>query len=249
MEYKDRIVGLRRVRASDLVRNPKNWRRHPPQQKQALRGILSEIGFADAVIARELPDGRLELIDGHMRADEALDQEIPVLVVDLNDDEAQKLLAVLDSITGLAETDPDALGTLLATIEADDAELRHMLAVLGEMVDKLENKQRAKEDKEQPVKPEMELLPHEHYDYVIVLARTTRQWNRLADLLGFETRKIGSRKFGIGRGIEASRLIALLEGARSSSHGNASDCSAESEKGGEHEADSNAPPDGTDLRE
>lgn len=207
--YRDRILGLRKVRASELVRNKFNWRRHPGTQRQALRGILSEIGFADAVIARELPDGRLELLDGHMRADEAMDQEIPVLVVDLNDEEAQKLLAVLDAMPSMAETDTEAYATLLSQIEADDAELRRLIAMLIDTVAKTDDNQT---DQPEPTGPrEMELLPHEHYDYVIVLARTTRQWNRLAELLGFDPKQVTKKKLGIGRGIEATRLIELLE--------------------------------------
>ena len=45
---RDRIKELRRVRARDLVRNPKNWRRHPKAQAEALKGLLTEIGCADA---------------------------------------------------------------------------------------------------------------------------------------------------------------------------------------------------------
>src|SRR5260370_16730259 len=69
MEIRDRVVELRRVRARDLVPNPKNWRRHPKAQAEALRSLLGEIGNADALLARELPDGRLQVIDGHLRAE------------------------------------------------------------------------------------------------------------------------------------------------------------------------------------
>jgi hypothetical protein len=55
VKIKDRIVELRRVRAADLLANPKNWRRHPPEQRSALEGLLSEIGYADALIARQTP--------------------------------------------------------------------------------------------------------------------------------------------------------------------------------------------------
>src|SRR5437879_2420739 len=68
MKIRDRIEELRRVRARDLRPNPRNWRVHPKPQVDALRSLLSEIGYADALIARELPDGSLELIDGHLRA-------------------------------------------------------------------------------------------------------------------------------------------------------------------------------------
>ena len=78
MEIRDRVVELRRVRARDLLPNPKNWRRHPKVQADALRGLLDEIGIADALLARELPDGRLQLIDGHLRAETMPDEEVPV---------------------------------------------------------------------------------------------------------------------------------------------------------------------------
>ncbi len=76
MEIRDRVVELRRVRARELVPNPKNWRRHPKAQAEALRGLLGEIGNADALLARELPDGRLQLIDGHLRAETMPDEEL-----------------------------------------------------------------------------------------------------------------------------------------------------------------------------
>lgn len=48
---RDRITGLVRVRASDLLLNPKNWGRHPRAQANALRDLLTEIGYADALLA------------------------------------------------------------------------------------------------------------------------------------------------------------------------------------------------------
>jgi hypothetical protein len=40
LQIKDRIRELRRVPARDLLPNPKNWRRHPKAQADALRGLL-----------------------------------------------------------------------------------------------------------------------------------------------------------------------------------------------------------------
>jgi len=53
MKIRDRIKELRRVKASELAPNPKNWRTHPQEQQDALRGVLAEIGYADALIAAE----------------------------------------------------------------------------------------------------------------------------------------------------------------------------------------------------
>ena len=52
MQIRDRIVELRRVPANELRPNPKNWRTHPKAQQEALRGILAEVGYADALPRR-----------------------------------------------------------------------------------------------------------------------------------------------------------------------------------------------------
>jgi hypothetical protein len=45
------VTGMQLVKAADLKPNPKNWRKHPAKQSEALKGILSEVGIAGALIA------------------------------------------------------------------------------------------------------------------------------------------------------------------------------------------------------
>jgi ParB-like chromosome segregation protein Spo0J len=127
MQVRDRIKDLRRVRAADLRPNPRNWRVHPKAQREALQGVLAEVGYADALLARELPDGTLELIDGHLRAETTPDQLVPVLVLDVTEDEAAKLLATVDPLAGMAERDGTAFASLLEGIEFQSAAVRNML--------------------------------------------------------------------------------------------------------------------------
>src|SRR6516164_5875597 len=116
MQIRDRIKELRRVRARDLKPHPKNWRVHPESQRSALRGLLAEIGYADVLLTRELPDGRLQLIDGHLRREETPDAIVPVLVTDLSEEEAQKILLTPDPLAGMATADKDNLQSLLASL-------------------------------------------------------------------------------------------------------------------------------------
>mgnify|MGYP001014450200 CR=1 FL=1 len=126
MKIKDRIREFRRVPASTLLPHPRNWRQHPPAQLDALRGILSEIGWADAALVRETPDG-LQLIDGHARTEVAPDAEIPVLVVDVSDEEAEKLLATHDPLAAMAEANQSALNDLIAGITTNSEALQQRL--------------------------------------------------------------------------------------------------------------------------
>jgi hypothetical protein len=127
LRIRDRIRELRRVAAKDLLTNPRNWRRHPKAQVDALRGLLAEIGYADALLARELPDGRLMLIDGHLRAETTPDALVPVLVLDVNEEEADKILLTLDPLAAMAESDSERVKALLATVRTDSGAVEELL--------------------------------------------------------------------------------------------------------------------------
>lgn len=127
MLIRDRIRAFLRVRAGDLRPHPHNWRTHPTMQQNALRALLAEVGYAGALLARELADGSLELIDGHLRAETTPDQLVPVLVLDVTEQEALKLLAFFDPLSTLAGRDDTRATALAACIETDHPELEGLL--------------------------------------------------------------------------------------------------------------------------
>src|ERR1039458_10205464 len=125
-QIRDRIRELRRGQGESLLPNPKNWRRHPKTEADALRGLLNEIGYADALLVRELPDRRLMLIDGHLRAETTPDQEVPVLILDVSEEEADKLLLTLDPLAAMAESDSERIKALLATVRTNSAAVEEL---------------------------------------------------------------------------------------------------------------------------
>src|SRR5688572_2154888 len=126
VHVRDRVKELRRVRAADLRPNPRNWRLHPPKQQDALRGVLAEVGYAGALLARELPDGALVLIDGHLRAETTPDAIVPVLVLDVDEAEADKILLTHDPLAGMATVAEAQLKSLLADVKTDSQAVREL---------------------------------------------------------------------------------------------------------------------------
>ena len=126
MQIRDRIKELRRVRASELRPNPRNWRTHPAEQRTALRGLLAEVGYAGALLARELPDGTLMLIDGHLRAETTPDATVPVLVLDVDEQEADKILLTHDPLAAMAGSSDEQLQSLLAEVQTESEAVRAM---------------------------------------------------------------------------------------------------------------------------
>jgi hypothetical protein len=138
MQVRDRIRELRRVPAGELRPNPRNWRTHPDAQRDALRGLLAEIGYAGALLARELDDGSLQLIDGHLRAETTPDAVVPVLVLDVSAEEADKILLTHDPIAALAGTDHEQLTALLSDAKFASPQVTQLLDTLAQTAAEVE---------------------------------------------------------------------------------------------------------------
>lgn len=131
--WQNRIVGEGMVAAVELVPHPQNWRRHPKEQARQLAGTLGSVGWVQRVIVNRRT-GRM--LDGHLRAELARKQgeatPVPVVYVDLSEDEERAVLATLDPIASMAIADEATLAGLVRSIE--DADLR---TLAGEMAQTL----------------------------------------------------------------------------------------------------------------
>ena len=132
-DYRNRIKALEFVSSADLVSHPGNWRDHPKAQAEALKGVLAEVGIAGALLAyrSERQGGALVVIDGHLRKD-AAPQKWPVLILDVDDAEADYLLATHDPLAAMATADAGALDALLSSVNSGEAAVMAMLADLAE---------------------------------------------------------------------------------------------------------------------
>lgn len=123
----NRIVEVVEMDSSKLCDHTGNFRRHPKAQKDAFAGLLSEVGRAGALVAyhSERNDGSLTLIDGHLRRD--IGGAWTVLVTDLTDEEADKLLQAYDPIGHMAVIDRDMLRDLREKGAFEDAMIQSVV--------------------------------------------------------------------------------------------------------------------------
>ena len=129
-QWRDRIVGEDSVNPKTLIPNPKNWRKHPSFQAGAMAAVLGNIGWVQRIVVNQRTGN---LIDGHLRLELALNNdetEVPVIFVDLEEDEERVVLASLDPIGSMAETDHAMIESLLQ--EIDNEELDDVLKDIGE---------------------------------------------------------------------------------------------------------------------
>ncbi len=82
------------------------------------------------MLAYRQPDGRLKLIDGHLRQSMDPEMRIDVEVLDVNDEEARKLLLSLDPLAQLADYDAHAVDELRKLTETSSNTLNALWATL-----------------------------------------------------------------------------------------------------------------------
>lgn len=128
--WQNRIVGEGTEAPDQLLANPANWRIHPPHQREALERVLDTVGWVQRVIVNKNTG---HVVDGHLRmdlADKRGEAKVPVLYVDLTEDEERAILATIDPISAYAAQDEKKLAELISAIN-DETALNAVLDVLS----------------------------------------------------------------------------------------------------------------------
>lgn len=129
--FKNRITGSGMEAPEQLLANPRNWRVHPKAQEAALAAVLDEVGWVQNVIVNQRTGN---VVDGHLRVSLAISRgeaTVPVVYVDLDENEEGLVLATIDPLSAMAGTDKDLLAQLLGDAQAENADLVALLEQLG----------------------------------------------------------------------------------------------------------------------
>jgi hypothetical protein len=116
-KWDSRIVGFSEIAPDQLLANPLNARRHPAVQRDALRASLDALGWVAPVLVNQRT-GRM--VDGHARVEEALSAglaTVPVITVDVSEEDERLMLATFDPIGAMATTDQAVLDQLLNDLD------------------------------------------------------------------------------------------------------------------------------------
>lgn len=131
-EITNRIVGEGTEDPTVLMPNPKNWRLHPKEQLNALSSILEKVGWVQRIIVNKRTG---HLVDGHLRvalACKTKQKSVPVVYVDLSEQEEELVLATLDPIAAMAASDKAKLDELMRAVQSDDERVQAMISEIAE---------------------------------------------------------------------------------------------------------------------
>jgi hypothetical protein len=211
-----RGLQVRRVRLDSIEHHPDNRRTHNEQSIAAVMASLSAFGQVEPLVVQK-SSRRVIGGNGRLEAMKRLEWvECDIVEIDCADDVARRLMIVLNRTAEMSEWDAAVAGEIDQLLEGlDDADLRFLLEDLARQMQSGQPLPDAAGEAGKPEGPdEMELRPHEHYDYVIVLARTTQEWHNLLDRLGIDPAQHPPRKgkrVGCGRAISAAKLLERID--------------------------------------
>ena len=130
-----RITGMQFLKGTDLQDHTGNFRTHPQHQRDALAGVLKEVGIAGALLVYQSErQGGLTVIDGHLRKGDYAEQEWPCLMTDLDDAEADYMLLMHDELGRQAEREKAAVQALMERVQSGEAGVQ---ALVSRMADDL----------------------------------------------------------------------------------------------------------------
>jgi DNA modification methylase len=124
--------------ASSFKGNPRNWRTHPENQREAVAASLRDLGWIAPVIENKRTG---HLIDGHERVWQALqngDEDVPYVLVDLSEQKEHLALTIFDPIGALADTDREVLSALIDDVKTGEAALQGLIEDMAEANDLLD---------------------------------------------------------------------------------------------------------------
>jgi len=125
--WDNRIIGYSQEPPDQLLAHYANTNNHTPEQREALKALLEDVGIVKNVIVNDRT-GRM--LDGHLRCEEAItanQETIPVTHVDLSEEEETKIILFLDPIARLAYPHQENIELLLETVELDCEPLENLL--------------------------------------------------------------------------------------------------------------------------
>lgn len=198
-------------------RNPKQ---HSTVQRRAFEDFASEIGWAGALLYNERTN---TLLDGHLRLQSALESNaeiVPVLIVDLPEEEEAKVLALLDPIGQLFRINKAAFAELAEAIKTNSETLAALLN--GTVAD--EEEEEAGDDDESDDLLDIPDLPAggvsltlgEQFDYITLVFTTNFNWIAALDIFEISKQRcvFHPSQVGIGRVVHGDTFLNNLQAER-----------------------------------
>lgn len=150
-QYQNRIIGHDYINPKDITLNPNNPRQHSQEQSELMREIFTKIGWIQDVIINSTTG---HLIDGELRVKDAIDhgeEGVPVVYVELSEEEELEVLLVYDEVARLATSNKERMKSIVLASAEQSARMKDLISdiVKRNKIDLPQTEQPQSEDDEE----------------------------------------------------------------------------------------------------
>lgn len=192
----------------EMQKHALNWKIHTSVQREAYRELHDEVGWAGALLLNTRT-GRL--LDGHMRLDDALEnneERVPVLVIDVPEEKELMILEYLDMVGSLFQAKQSAVSVLENLHQAKSNLLRSIAQ--GNVPEDDEAKGQGDDINMGKPLPDggLSLVLGEQYNYIVLLFKNEIDWTAAQDLFGIErVQCVFNSGLGVGRVVDGGAYL------------------------------------------
>lgn len=195
---------------STLTPNAKNPRQHPGTQRRAVEAGLQQLGWLTPLVMNSQTGN---LIDGHLRREEAIEKnlpEVPVIVLDVPKEKEAAALGIIDKVSSMATYNEALTREIIESTRALDEELaalvyEHSDDDFADVIDEAESNADPQS---------VGLMPGEELNYVMLVFRESVDWVAAMQHFGLKQQQdplfTKTRKLGIGRVIDGAKYLTDL---------------------------------------
>ncbi|MCL5282842.1 MAG: ParB/Srx family N-terminal domain-containing protein [Planctomycetes bacterium] len=209
-----RCVYSRLVPTGELTPHPQNPNRHSETQVSMLADLIRSVGWRFPIVVSKRSGF---IIAGHARLLAAQRLGLETVPVDFQEfaTESEEMIQLLadNKIPELAHRDPETERALMERLLAENTSTA-MMGYLPKEVYALMREAAVLGELAHQVIPAMELQPHEHYDYIVLVFRSDYDWMNALQALGIRDVNFSvlkdKKKIGIGRVIDGTRVLSRL---------------------------------------
>jgi hypothetical protein len=200
--------------------NPRQRLTPADHEYQTIKNSIHEFSLVELPVWNKRTGN---LVAGHTRLDILKadgEKSAPCVIVDLPPDKEKALNITLNNPNVGGKWDDVGLAALLREIEQGMPDLYDELD-MAPLTQEVDLPLRGGMEEEEPDleegigPPEMELLPYEHYDYIVLFFKDSRDFLAAADHFGLQKMKVpgyvGKKTIGLGRVVDGGGYVKKIQ--------------------------------------
>ena len=207
----------KKMKLSELEVSDENPRTISEMAKRGLKQSIKKFGYLGGIVYNKRTK---KIVGGNQKVallKEMGIEEAEVIVVDINEIEEKALMLALNN-QGIQGEFSSEVQNILDDIKAEGPDLFDELRLFTISFDDEELDLGTSEiETEESIYEQTILQPFEHYDYVVILSRTTQDWEWLKEFLELkhvDASIAKAKKIGIGRAIDVKDLMKKVDECR-----------------------------------